>query len=252
MDINTGIFIFLATLAGGVVSVSAAALLALPMLSAWAPRLVSFAVGVLLANALLHLLPEAAEGLSVHTVGMVLLVGILIFFTLEKMALWRHDHQHGHHGGNNHGPAVQEIHPVGLMIVVGDGLHNFVDGILIAAAFLQDPALGISTALAVIIHEIPQEIGDFMVLLGAGYSRSRALMLNILASLTAVAGGLIGWLALSQATTLIPYVLALAAASFLYIAVADLMPLLQRQRRIQDFALQLALLLSGLLVVGFH
>lgn len=242
--------ILLATLAGGVLSVLAAASLSLTILGRWAPRLVSFSVGVLLGAAFLHLIPEATHELDAQQVGATVLAGLFLFFALEKSALWRHDHVHGHHGGPGHAHAS----PMGLMIVLGDGLHNFVDGVLIAAAFLADPALGWTTALAVIAHEIPQEVGDFMVLLDAGYSRARALLLNVLSSLGSVLGGLLGWSALQGVSGVIPYALALAAASFIYIAVADLVPSLQRQRRPLDFALQFALLTGGVGVVllGAH
>lgn len=233
--------ILLATLAGGVLSVLAAASLSLTVLGRWAPRLVSFSVGVLLAAAFLRLIPEASQELDAQQVGATVLAGLFLFFALEKSALWRHDHAHGRH---THLPS-----PVGPMIVLGDGLHNFVNGVLIAAAFLADPALGWTTAAAVIAHEIPQEVGNFMVLLDAGYSRARALALNVLASLGSVLGGVLGWLTLSGVSQVIPYLLALAAASFIYIAVADLVPALQRQRRPLDFALQFSLLGCGVGVV---
>jgi zinc and cadmium transporter len=246
----TLLWIILATLAGGVLSVLAAASLSLTVLGRWAPRLVSFSVGVLLAAAFLHLIPEASHVLDPQRVGATVLAGLFLFFALEKSALWRHDHAHG---GHSH--ATSHPHsPLGLMVVLGDGLHNFVDGVLIAAAFLADPALGWATTLAVIAHEIPQEVGDFMVLLDAGYGRARALALNVLSSLGSVLGGVLGWFALRGVSDVIPYALALAAASFIYIAVADLVPALQRHRRPLDFAAQFALLSSGVGVVllGAH
>lgn len=236
-------YILLATLAGGVLSVAAAALLSLTVLVRWAPRLVSFSVGVLLAAAFLDILPEAASQLPLRDVGATVLAGIFLFFVLEKTALWRHDHVHQ---GSSDAP-----HPTGLMIVLGDGLHNFVDGVLIAAAFLHDPALGVATATAVIAHEIPQEVGDFMVLLAAGYGRSRALLLNALSSTAAVLGGLLGYIFLQGVQGAIPYLLALAAASFIYIAVADLIPALQKDRKPRDFAMQFALLFGGVALVAF-
>ncbi|NWG87756.1 MAG: ZIP family metal transporter [Hydrogenophilaceae bacterium] len=239
----TLIQIILATLAGGVLSVLAAASLSLTVLRGMAHKLVGFSVGLLLAVAFLNLLPEATEAMDGHQVGMTVLAGILIFFALEKAALWRHDH----HEDSNH---VCHSHTAaGSLIVLGDGMHNFVDGVLIAAAFLQDPALGWATTIAVISHEIPQEVGDFMVLLASGYSRLKALWLNLLSSLAAVLGGVIGWFALSGATGVIPYVLALAAASFIYIAVADLVPALHKHRKPLDFVVQFALLAAGIGVV---
>lgn len=236
-------YILLATLAGGVLSVAAAALLSLTVLARWAPRLVSFSVGVLLAAAFLNILPEAAQQLPFHEVGATVLAGILLFFALEKTALWRHDHALQR--------ATAAPHPAGLMIVLGDGLHNFVDGVLIAAAFLHDPALGVATTAAVIAHEIPQEVGDFMVLLATGYSRQRALLLNAVSGSAAVAGGLLGYLALQGVQGAIPYLLALAAASFIYIAVADLVPALQKHRKPLDFAVQFALLGGGVGLVAW-
>lgn len=235
--------ILLATLAGGLISVFAAATLSLTILKDMAHKLVGFSVGVLLAVSFLRMLPEAIEQLDPHQVGATVLAGILVFFALEKAALWRHDH----HEDDDH--VCHTHHAAGPLIVLGDGLHNFVDGVLIAAAFLQDPALGWATTVAVISHEVPQEVGDFMVLLASGYSRLKALWLNVLSSLSAVLGGVVGWLTLSGATGAIPYVLALAASSFIYIAVADLVPVLHKQRKPVDFVVQFALLGAGVALV---
>jgi zinc and cadmium transporter len=233
--------ILLATFAGGVLSVLLAATLALTWLPRFADRMVAFAVGVLLAFAFIGLLPEATHlGLEPERIGELVLAGIVMFFLLEKAALWRHDHAHG----ATHAPAPQVP-----MIVLGDGLHNFVDGVLIAAAFMVDVRLGWVTTLAVLAHELPQEIGDFMVLLAAGLSKARALALNALSGAAMFLGGLLGYLALASAQAAIPYVIVLAAASFIYIAVADLVPELHRRRRFADAAAQLALLLAGVVVV---
>lgn len=180
-----------ATLAGGVLSVLIAALVSMTVLRRIAGKLVGFAVGVLLAAALLDLLPEALAELSAPRVGGVLLAGLLGFLFLEKLALWRHDH------GSGSDATV-------TLIVLGDGVHNFVDGVLLAAAFLQDPVLGMTTAAAVIAHEIPQEIGDFMVLLAAGVGRARALALNALSGAAMVAGGVVGFAALQAVTGAVP------------------------------------------------
>jgi len=234
--------ILLATLAVGVLSVLAAALVSLTLLLQWAPRLVAYAVGVLLGAAFLNLLPQAIEALGPHDVLATCLGGLLAFFVLEKLALWRHAHaglhDHDHDLGHGHKAA-------GTMILVGDALHNFVDGILIAAAFLTDPALGWAVAIGIIAHEIPQETGDFMVLLASGWSKRSALCWNLLASLAAVAGGLLGYFALSDAEAAVPYVLAVSAASFLYIAVADLIPELHRHWRLPEAGAQLALIAAG-------
>jgi zinc and cadmium transporter len=233
-----------ACLLGGVLSVGAAALVMFGLPRRWLGFTVSFSTGLLLATATLHLLPEALEsGLTPHEVFPLLLGGILGFFALEKFALWRHahstavdadahagdhqcaDHTHAHH---HHLPAE---HGETLLILIGDGFHNFTDGLLIAAAFLADPALGWSATLAIIAHEVPQEAGDFAILLAAGWRRGRALFWNGISSLTAVLGGILGYLVLDAAREWVPVLITLAAASFLYIAVADLMPRLKRETR---------------------
>jgi len=213
------------------------------VLTRWVPTLVSFAVGAMLAVALLDLLPEAFRRSSDSTgLFATVLGGMVAFFVLEKFALWRHTHAHHPRTSDGRSRAA-------LLILVGDGVHNFVDGVLIAAAFLTDTSLGIVTTLAVIAHEIPQEVGDFMVLLHGGYSRTRALALNLLASLTAVAGGVAGYLVLDRATAALPYALALAAASFIYVAVADLIPDLHRQDTTTPAAAQVAMLVAGVAIV---
>jgi zinc and cadmium transporter len=233
----TLLHILLATLAGGVLSVLLAATLALTWLPRFADRMVAYAVGVLLAFALTSLLPEAVElGLEPMHAGQWLLGGIVLFFLLEKAALWRHEHGDEAHA---HPPQVS-------MIVLGDGLHNFVDGVLIAAAFLADPALGWVTAVAILAHELPQEIGDFMILLNAGLSKTRALVLNAVSGGAMVLGGIAGYFALDSTQAAVPYVLVLAAASFIYIAVADLVPELHRHRRARDAGAQFLLLGAGI------
>jgi len=241
----TLVYILLATFAGGVLSVFAAATLSLTILANLAHRLVALSVGILLAVAFIDLLPEATKGLNVKSVGTAIVVGILLFFVLEKTALWRHDHVH-EQGGHSH---EQGHSPTGMMIVLGSAMHNFVDGVLIAASCIQDAKLGLATAIAVIAHEIPHEIGDFIVLLAAGHSRKESLWLNVLAGSAAVLGGVIGWSTLQGVSGVIPYVMALAVASFVYIAMADLIPELQEHRRPHDFPVQLGLLLAGIGVV---
>jgi len=237
----TILWIILATLAGGVASVMLAATLALSVLARFSDKMVAFAVGVLLTFALTDILPEAVElGLPIDQVGWILLAGIVGFFLLEKLALWRHDHAMAQ------GHATDQ--PQVVMIVIGDGMHNFVDGVLIAAAFLTDTALGWSTALAVMAHEIPQEISDFMVLLDAGVNRARALALNALSGAAMTLGGVIGWVALDHAQQAIPIILTLAASSFIYIAVADLVPELHRRRTVGESILQCLLITLGVAV----
>lgn len=233
-------WIVLATLVGGVLSLLAAGLLSFGLLSRWLAPMVSYAAGVLLAAAFLHLLPEAfSQADSIEGLFAVTLAGLLGFFLLEKAALWRHGHDHG-------GTEAGHGHRTGILIVIGDGFHNFVDGVLIAAAFMTDPALGMATTLAIIAHEIPQEVGDFMVLLHAGYSRRKALLLNFVSSLMSIAGGVLGYVALEDASGAIPYVLVLAAASFIYIAVADLIPEMHRRSDVRSSMLQIVFISAGI------
>lgn len=252
--------IILACLLGGLLSIGAAALIMFGLPRKWLAFTVSFSTGLLLAMAMLHLLPEALEsGLTPHEVFPLLLGGILGFFALEKFALWRHahhgtendehpgdhqcdDHRHGHH--HAHGQAGETF-----TILIGDSFHNFTDGLLIAAAFLADPALGWTTTLAIIAHEVPQEAGDFAILLAAGWKRGRALFWNGVSSLMAVAGGVIGYLALDSARNWIPVIITLAASSFLYVAIADLMPRLKREHTAIGW--HTLLLAAGIAVIAF-
>lgn len=212
-------------------------------LTAWVPRMVSYAVGVMLAAAFLHLLPEAfMQADSVEGLFALTLAGLLGFFLLEKVAIWRHRHDHGR-GSGSHGHA-------GMMIIVGDGFHNLVDGVLIAAAFLTDVNLGVATTLAIIAHEVPQEVGDFMVLLHSGYSRRTALLLNFASSLACVAGGIAGYYALAEMQQATQYVLVLAAASFIYISVADLIPDLHRASDTRSTLWQVALIAAGMATIA--
>jgi zinc and cadmium transporter len=235
------LWIIAASVAGGVVSVLLAATVAYTLLAGWVPRMVSYSVGILLGVTFLHLLPEAFYAADEpHVLFGVVLAGILAFFLLEKAALWRHSHddEHGAHRSS------------GMLILAGDAFHNFVDGVLIAAAFLADFRLGLTTTLAVIMHEVPQEVGDFMVLLHAGYKRSRALLWNIAVSLTSVAGGVLGYLILDYAQPLVQYALALAAACFIYVAIADLIPHLHRQNRRDELWWQIVLIATGVGTIG--
>lgn len=242
--------IFTTTIAG-VLSISFAAIFSFSLLSKLVERMVSFSVGVMLSTSLLHALPRAFEsGTDVRSLFACLLGGLLAFFLLEKFAILRHSHHHegdGHH--HEHGHDAHEAGKAGWMILIGDGMHNFTDGILIAAAFLADPGLGVVTALAIIAHEIPQEIGDFIVLLNAGFSRTRAYFYNLLCSLMSVLGGIVGYYTLDKASSLIPYVLVLASSGFIYIAVSDLMPQMQRRATLKETVPQIILIGCGVILV---
>ncbi|MEQ8663113.1 MAG: ZIP family metal transporter [Gammaproteobacteria bacterium] len=235
------------SLLGSVLSVLAAAsyLLLPERIRAKSPDyLLSFAIGMLLGAGFLHLLPEALAQTRGDARGLMstALVAILLFFLLEKGLVWRHHHHHGEHEhGCDHMPG-----PAGTLILIGDSFHNFLDGVLIAAAFMHDPSLGVVTALAVIAHEVPQELGDFAILIHSGYSRARAIAFNLLTSLAMIVGAVLAWYALGQMMALIPYLLAFTAASFIYVAVSDLMPALNRRVGIRQSAVQLLLIGVGL------
>lgn len=247
------ISIILATTLAGVVSISAAAVFSFTLLSKVVERMVSLSVGLMLATSLLHALPEAFDSTaSPRSLFATLLAGLLAFFVLEKLAIMRHSHHHEHDGHHHHhGHDKSEAGKAGWMILVGDGMHNFTDGILIAAAFLADPKLGLVTGLAIIAHEIPQEIGDFIVLLNAGFSRTRAYVYNLLCSLLSIAGGLLGYYFLDRASSLIPYVLVFASSGFIYIAVSDLMPQMQRRATLRESVPQVLLIATGVAIVVF-
>jgi zinc and cadmium transporter len=245
----TLVWIICATLAGAVLSILAAALLSFTALSAVVPRMVSYAVGAMLGAAFLQLLPEAfRQAESIEALCATTLAGLLAFFLLEKAALWRH-HEHGEPGAHEHSHVELRKKPVVTLVVVGDGFHNFVDGVLIASAFIIDPVVGVTASVALIAHEIPQEIGDFMVLLDCGLSRGKALALNLASGATAIAGGIAGYFALANTEQITPYVLALAAASFIYIAVADLIPGLHRAMDARSTAWQIVLIAAGIVTV---
>lgn len=260
------LWIILATTVSGVLSVLAAGIfLALPARAREGalPHLVSFATGALLGAALLALIPHAVEGAgmeNVHEVGIALIAGIALFFVLEKFLLWRHCHDdhcvehpvgdaHAHDHAHQHEQARKKAS--GALVLVGDALHNVLDGVLIAAAFLTNVHLGIVTSLAIMAHEIPQEVGNFAVLLNSGISRRRALFLNLLTSLTAVIGGIIGFFALKQALMALPFALAVAASSLLYVAVADLIPGLHRRTDPHSGVTQVVLIGLGIALIAF-
>jgi len=248
------LWIIVFTALGGALSVLAAgAFLLLPervrtrMLS----PMVSFAIGALLGAAFLAILPHAFEvpGVDAHSVTLTVLCGILVFFLLEKMVIWRHCHTDD---CEVHVPDVDKARhaATGNLILIGDGIHNMVDGVLIAAAFLTDVHLGVVTSIAVIAHEIPQELGDFAVLLHSGFSRGKALLYNMLTSLTTVIGGVVAFYSLTLADRIVPYVLAVAASSFIYIAVADLIPGLHKRPEFSATVQQIVLIAFGVTVIS--
>jgi zinc and cadmium transporter len=216
------------------------------------PHLVSFATGTLLGAAFLGLIPHALEGAgatATHKIGLALLFGILLFFLLEKFVLWRHCHDDPCEA---HSPDHEaRDHASANLILVGDTFHNLLDGVLVAAAFMTNPHLGLVTALAVFAHEIPQEVGDLAILLHGGYSRGRAMTLNLVSSLTSVLGGVAAYFALGSMLDALPYALAFAAASFIYVAVADLIPGLHRRVDFRASAEQFVLIAAGVALVAF-
>jgi zinc and cadmium transporter len=203
---------------GGLVIASSLLIVPARLRDRLVPWLVSYAVGALLGVALLELLPQALVGLSARRVFLTLLAGILAFFVLEKLAIWRHCHTN-----------ECEIHgSTAPLVLLGDAAHNFLDGAVIGAAVVTSVPLAVSTAIAVLAHEIPHEIGDFAILLHSGFSRGRALVFNALSALSGVAGAILAVLFLGAVPRLEPYVLSFATASFLYVAMSDLIPDLHR------------------------
>ncbi len=276
-------WIVLASILGGGLSVTCAALVALSARTSWVPMLISYAIGALLGAVFLEILPHAfREATNVESIAVTILLGILLFFILEKLVLWRHchgDHCEVHAPNNEtvtdnkssekYKVAERSDFPSiripgkksalndhdhgrsGLMIMIGDTFHNFVDGILIAAAFMSDIQLGLVTAIAIIAHEIPQEVGDFLILLHSGYSKRQAIVLNLLASLATLAGGLMAYFALRTLQNWIPNILGLAAASMIYVSVADLIPGLHKRTELSATVSQVILIGLGVLSIWF-
>ncbi|CAN4271988.1 COG0428 Predicted divalent heavy-metal cations transporter [Methylophilaceae bacterium] len=289
-------YIFGFTFLGGLLSVALAALFALSLRPTWVPMLVSYAIGAMLGAVFLEILPHAFNlAGSVEKVSATLLLGLLLFFVLEKLVIWRHCHgdhcevhalhteqdcpsglglnatqtstaqlntqhagakykafapqarasallSHGHLHNHDSGRS-------GLMIMIGDTFHNFIDGILIAAAFTADIKLGVVTALAIIAHEIPQEVGDFLILLHSGYSKKQALIFNLVSSVATLVGGLMAYYALQYVQSWVPIILALAASSLLYVAVADLIPGLHKRTELKATLAQILLISIGVATI---
>jgi zinc and cadmium transporter len=233
------VWILIFSMLGSLGAIAGAALiLALPVVirGRLFPYLISYATGTLLGAAFLGMIPAALEHEPAQEILACVLAGMVLFFILGKLVLWRHCHDRD---CVVHGQAAP-------LILVGDAFHNFVDGVVISAAFLIAIPLGIATAIAVIAHEVPQEIGDFAILLESGYSRSKALVLNSLSAAATIPGAVLAYFWLDSTRTLVPYVLALSAASFIYIATADLVPNLRRRVLPKDAVFQVALLLLGI------
>ncbi len=242
----TLLYIFVFSALGSIGAVAAAAtLLLLP--SRWSDRfvpvLVIYAIGILLGAALLGMIPNAARFLPLHTVMAYVVSGIIAFYILESFLLWRHCHE----------AECQFHHATEPLILIGDAFHNFVDGILLASAFMISTTAGITAAFAVIAHEIPQEVGDFSILLQSGYSRDKALLYNALSSSTTMAGALLGYFTMSLIKQITPYILCISAASFLYIALADLIPNRRTKRDALQLTAELILIILGILTIWlFH
>jgi zinc and cadmium transporter len=267
--------ILLACLAGGLISMAAAAMVVFRLSRQSTAILVAFAAGVMLSSAFLHILPEAFNSLppvDIHaghdhgpddqaaiaaeedahaghnhggpfaTLFALMLGTLFTFFALERLALWRHSHGDcASHDGHHATVTAPQL------ILIGDAFHNFVDGVLIAAAFIADPMLGVTTTVAIIAHEVPQEMGDFVLLRNAGWSNTKAFIANAGSSLSSLLGGALGFFALSAADYVLPYVLVIAASSFIYVALADIFPLLHKQR--ESFVRQSLLIAAGVAVV---
>ena len=278
-----------------------AALVALNVKKSAVPMLISFAIGAMLGAVFLEILPEAiAAGAknnqTIQAITGTVLVGILLFFALEKLVIWRHCHgdhcevhavhtaedcpenlspeskvlevpalvispqtkyraasggmqnarviKSGHSPSHSHGHS-QESERSGMMIMIGDTFHNFVDGILIASAFMVDVKVGIVTSIAIIAHEIPQEVGDFLILLHSGYSKNKAFLFNLVSSFATLVGGVAAYFALQTLQAWVPTILSLAAASLLYVSVADLIPSLHKRTELRASFSQLSLILCG-------
>ena len=246
---STLLWIIVASLGGGLISITCAGLFSFVTHNNWVPILVSYAVGALLGAVFIEILPYAIEiTRDPHELAFTILLGILLFFILEKLVLWRHCHtEHceahdavtptsGH--GHDHGRT-------GMMVMIGDTFHNFVDGIIIAAAFIADIQLGIVTSVAIVAHEIPQEVGDFMILRHSGYTKTQAFTFNLVSSLATVIGGCLSYFALSSLQHWIPSLLGIAAASMLYVAVADLIPGLHKKTELKSTSQQVLLITLG-------
>jgi len=200
--------------------------------------LVALSAGALMGGAFLHLLPEASDKINSDRLYLIVLIAFIFFFFMEKVLYWRHCHKEN-----------CKIHTFGYMNLAGDALHNFIDGLVIASTFLIDVRLGFTTTLAIALHEIPQEIGDFGVLIYAGFKRKKALIVNYLVSLTVVIGGIVGYFIAQSLYEIIPYLLPFAAGGFIYIAASDLMPEIIRQEKLKKSIITFLIFIVGIIIM---
>jgi len=200
--------------------------------------LVSLSAGALIGGAFLHLLPEASEKMEPQKLFFVVMVAFVLFFLIEKLFYWRHCHKED-----------CEIHTFGYMNLVGDSIHNFIDGLVIASVFITDFKLGLVTTFAIALHEIPQEIGDFGVLIHAGFNKTRALVLNYVVATTVILGGIVGYFASFYINDIIPYLLPIAAGGFIYIAASDLMPEIRKESNLKKSIISFGIFLLGIILM---
>jgi len=234
---------------GSLLSLTLAYLFSKLKMGNYADYFVSFAVGTLLGAAFLEIIPHAYElSRDLHQISLIVLMGILVFFILEKLLVWRHCH--GSHC-ENHSPLVNHDVKKGSILIIGDCFHNFIDGILISSAFIVDINLGLITALAIIVHEIPQEISNFSILINLGYSLSRTLLMNIVTGCAMILGAILAYYVLNDLEFLIPMILAFAASSMIYVAISDLIPSLHKKVEIKQTFQQTFSILLGVLIIYF-
>ena len=234
---------------GSLLSLSLAYIFSKLKMVNYADYFVSFAVGTLLGAAFLEIIPHAYElSRDLHQISLIVLIGILVFFILEKLLVWRHCH--GSHC-ENHSPVVNHVVKKGSILIIGDCFHNFIDGILIASAFIVDINLGLITALAIIVHEIPQEISNFSILINSGYSLSRTLLMNVITGFAMIIGAILAYFVLNDLEFLIPIILAFAASSMIYVAISDLIPSLHKKVEIKQTVQQTFSIFLGVLIIYF-
>ena len=244
--------ILMGTLVAGIGSVWLAALLSFGALARYTQHMLSLAAGALLATAFMHLLPEAFESdARAQSLFMVLLVGLIFFFLLDKAELWHHGHEHHQHTDDTANPHLHEHAPIAgsWAVLTGDSVHCFGDGVLIASAFMADMRLGVIASLAVLAHEVPHHMGDLLVLRAGASNRHAAFVKVSLAGAVTSMGGLLGYWLVEQLRDYLPYFLVLASSSFVYVALADLIPQLQKRLTARETIAQIAWLLTGIALV---